>query len=217
LFDSHHKNRENFFYPFVQPTFSITKVNNSSLFKQWLSASHEPDNVRTVLLDEIQKDLIEYANSWNKDELKMCFISPLIALIHYNNTEYKIFAQRNLSAKFEDLGIEANGRIEWLISKGKQKPKQPFFCLHEYKQENRMDSDPLGQLLVAMVVAQLHNEVHMLIYGSYVVGRFWFFVLLQGKNYSVSLAYDATKIDELKEIFAILTEVKFNINRHLKI
>jgi hypothetical protein len=211
------KNFENWTYEEVEDTFSITKVNNSPVFSKWLSASHQPDNVRTVLLDEIQKDLIEYANSWNEDELKMCFISPLIALIHYSNTEYKIFTQRNLSAKFEDLGVEANGRIEWLISKGKQKPKQPFFCLHEYKQENRMDSDPLGQLLVAMVVAQLHNDVDMPIYGCYVVGRLWFFVLLQGNNYSVSLAYDATKMDELKEIFAILTEVKFNINRHLKI
>jgi hypothetical protein len=211
------KNFENWTYEEVEDTFGIIKVNHPPMFNQWLTASHQPDNVRTVLLDEIQKDLIEYANSWNEDELKMCFISPLIALVHYSNTEYKIFTQRNLSAKFEDLNVEANGRIEWLISKGKQKPKQPFFCLHEYKQENRMDSDPLGQLLVAMVVAQLHNEVDMPIYGCYVVGRFWFFVLLHGKNYSVSLAYDATKQDELREIFAILTEVKHSINRHLKI
>ena len=49
----------------------------------------------------------------------------------------------------------------------------------------------------------------MPIHGCYVVGRFWFFVILDENKYSVSLAYDATKIDELKEIFAILTELKF--------
>jgi hypothetical protein len=80
-----------------------------------------------------------------------------------------------------------------------------------------MDSDPLGQLLVAMVVAQLHNDNDMPIYGCYVVGRLWFFVMLQNKEYSVSLAYDATKTDELNEIFAILSEVKFVINRYLNI
>jgi hypothetical protein len=211
------KNFETWTYEEVEDTFSLVKLSSFDLFDQWLAAAHEPDHVRTVLMDEIRKDLIEYANSWNEDELKMCFISPLIALIHYSNPQYKIFTQRNLSAKFEDLGVEANGRIEWLISKGKQKPKQPFFCLHEYKQENRMDSDPLGQLLVAMVVAQFTNDIPLPIYGCYVVGRLWFFVLLQGNEYSVSLAYDATKEDELKQIFAVLSEVKYSINRSLAI
>jgi hypothetical protein len=41
--------------------------------------------------------------------------------------------------------------------------------------------------------------------------------MLQNKEYSVSLAYDATKADELNEIFAILSEVKFVINRYLNI
>ncbi len=211
------KNFESWTYEEVEDTFGLVKINDKPLMENWLTAVHEPDSVRTVILAELRKDLIEYANSWNEDELKMCFISPLIAMVHYSNSAYKIFTQRNLSAKFDDLGIEANGRIEWLISKGKQKPKQPFFCLHEYKQENRMDSDPLGQLLVAMVVAQLHNDNGMSIYGCYVVGRFWFFVMLQDKEYSVSLAYDATKEDELNDIFAILSEVKFVINRYLKL
>jgi hypothetical protein len=211
------KNFETWTYEEVEDSFGLVKINNKPLTEKWLSARHQPDSVRTVLLSEIRKDLIEYANSWNEDELKMCFISPLIALIHYSNSEYKIFTQRNLSAKFPTIDIEANGRIEWLISKGKQKPKQPFFCLHEYKQENRMDSDPLGQLLVAMVVAQLYNEDEMPIYGCYVIGRLWFFVTLQGKEYTVSLAYDATKEEELNQIFSILTEVKFLINKFLKI
>ncbi len=211
------KNFESWTYEEVEDTFGLVKLNDKPLMEKWLKTIHEPDSVRTVVLAELRKDLIEYANSWNEDELKMCFISPLIAMVHYSSSAYKIFTQRNLSAKFEDLGIEANGRIEWLISKGKQKPKQPFFCLHEYKQENRMDSDPLGQLLVAMVVAQLHNDNNMPIYGCYVVGRLWFFVMLENKEYSVSLAYDATKEDELNEIFSILSEVKFVINRYLNI
>ena len=211
------KNFETWTYEEVEDTFGLIKVNNEPLMERWLKTVHEPDAVRTVILAELRKDLIEYANSWNEDELKMCFISPLIAMVRYSSSAYKIFTQRNLSAKFDALDVEANGRIEWLISKGKQKPKQPFFCLHEYKQENRMDSDPLGQLVVAMVVAQLHNDNGMPIYGCYVVGRFWFFVLLQDKKYSVSLAYDATKEEDLNSIFAILSEVKFMINRYLNV
>ncbi len=79
-----------------------------------------------------------------------------------------------------------------------------------------MDSDPLGQLLSAMVVTQSINQSEMPLYGCYVVGRFWFFVILQGKEYATSLAYDATKEDELLSIFSILSEVKEVINKYLE-
>jgi hypothetical protein len=180
-----------------------------------LAAQHKPDAVRTVILEELRLYLREYADSWQEDELKMCFISPLIAMVHYMSPKYKIFTQRNLYAAFPDLNWEVNGRIEWLISKGKVTPKQPFFCLHEYKQENRRDNDPLGQLLAAMVAARTFNKNDIPIYGCYVVGRFWFFVILDKKEYSVSLAYDATKRDELEAIFAILTELKTIIEKNM--
>ncbi|EDN70114.1 hypothetical protein BGP_2120 [Beggiatoa sp. PS] len=60
--------------------------------------------------------------------------------------------------------------------------------------------DPLGQLLIAMVAAQKLNNDLKPIYGCYVMGRLWFFVVLEGLDYSTSLAYDATKND-IKEIF----------------
>ena len=211
------KDFETWTFEEVEDVFGLIKIDDTPLILNWLKAKHQPDTVRTVLLEELRADLRSYANSWNEDELKMCFISPLIALVHYSSTEYKIFTQRNMSMAFPDLGWELTGRIEWLISKGKQKPKQPFFCLHEYKQENRLDSDPLGQLLAAMVVAQTANENEMPIYGCYVIGRFWFFVILTQKSYTVSLAYDATKQDELYEIFAILSEVKVIIDKSLGI
>ncbi len=211
------KSFENWTYEEIQDVFSIVKRPQLPLLTNWLAAVHEPEPARKLILDEIQNDLIEYANAWNEDELKMCFISPLITLVHYRNAEYKIFTQRNISATFLDLDWELTGRIEWLISKGILKPKQPFFCLHEYKQENRLDSDPLGQLLSAMVVTQSLNQSDMPLYGCYVIGRFWFFVVLEGREYATSLAYDATKEDELLSIFSILSEVKEVINRYLSV
>ena len=209
------KSFENWTFEEVEDVFGVERKHDIPLMTEWLAAKHEPDAVRTVLLDEMRLYLREYADSWQEDELKMCFISPLIGLVHYMNPQYKVFTQRNLHGSFPDLGWEANGRVEWLISKGKVTPKQPFFCLHEYKQENRRDNDPLGQLLVAMVVARTFNKKNFPIYGCYVIGRFWFFVILNNEEYSVSLAYDATKWDELKEIFAILTELKTIIERHI--
>ena len=209
------KSFENWTFEEVEDVFGLERQHDIPLMQAWLAAQHEPDSVRTVILEELRLYLREYADAWQEDELKMCFISPLIGLVHYMNPQYKVFTQRNLYAAFPDLNWEVNGRIEWLISKGKIVPKQPFFCLHEYKQENRRDNDPLGQLLVAMVAARTFNKIYIPIYGCYVVGRLWFFVILDENKYSVSLAYDATKTDELKEIFAILTELKGIIEKNL--
>ena len=209
------KNFENWTFEEVEDVFGVERKHDTELMLEWLSAKHEPDSARVTILEEIRLYLREYADAWNEDELKMCFISPLIGLVHYMSPKYKVFTQRNLSASFPELNWDVNGRIEWLISKGKLTPKQPFFCLHEYKQENRRDNDPLGQLLVAMVAARTFNKNNFPIYGCYVVGRFWFFVVLSEKIYSVSLAYDATKEDELRDIFSILTHLKIIIEKYI--
>lgn len=52
-----------------------------------------------------------------------------------------------------------------MLAKGKVLPKIPYFCLHEYKQENRIDNDSLGQLLIGMVAAQAKNADDLPIYG----------------------------------------------------
>ncbi|MGB1241503.1 MAG: hypothetical protein ACPG49_03210, partial [Chitinophagales bacterium] len=51
------------------------------------------------------------------------------------------------------------------------------------------------------------KEIEAPLYGVYTIGRLWFFILLEGKTYSESLAYDATQ-EDLLEIFCILKKVK---------
>ncbi len=48
---------------------------------------------------------------------------------------------------------------------------------------------------------------HIAIYGAYIIGRHWYFVLLDGRVYAESLAYDATK-DEIIAIVGILRQTK---------
>ena len=78
----------------------------------------------------------------------------------------------------------------------------------EYKPEKNRDNDPLGQVLIAMVVAQQYNEQKFPVYGCYVNGRNWFFVVLHDDTYSVSRAYDATDIIDLQQILASLIDIK---------
>ena len=90
-----------------------------------------------------------------------------------------------------------------MLARGKQIPKLPHFFLHEYKPEKNRDNDPIGQLLIAMVAAQTLNADNQPIYGIYVNGRNWFFVVLDAKEYTVSNAYNITS-DDIFTLFAAL-------------
>ena len=59
-------------------------------------------------------------------------------------------------------------------------------------------------MLAAMLVAQELNEHKHPIYGCYVKGVIWYFVVLQGKEYAISLPYVAVRED----IFAIVSILK---------
>ena len=50
------------------------------------------------------------------------------------------------------------------------------------------------------------------VYGSYVIGRWWFFVVLNGSEYTISRAFDCTLPDGVAAIFRALLEVKVYIS-----
>ncbi|MCU0446056.1 MAG: hypothetical protein MUE85_14195 [Microscillaceae bacterium] len=150
---------------------------------------------------------------WNEDELKFMFISPLMRLVNFDSPYYKIFTQRKFSAIINNW--ELNGVFDLVVSKGEQHPKQPYFFLHEYKQERKKENDPLGQLLAAMIVAQNKNEKSIPLYGCFVVRRYYYFVALQDKAYSVSNSLNATE-DDLFQIFKMFRFVKQKIDTFIK-
>ena len=84
-----------------------------------------------------------------------------------------------------------------MLAEGIQDPLQPFFFLHEYKKELDASGDPLGQLLIAMVGANMQNQETFPLYGCYVAGRIWFFVVYDGSTYSVINALNATDYSQL--------------------
>ncbi len=198
-------------YEEVEQAFGLTRLRTKPVLQQLENLTPTPfdksiENLRICLLD--------YVDTWNEDELKFMFISPFVHLVNFVGANYKVFTQRIMSVNYENDKKTTSGKVEFMLAKGKQTPQKPFFFLHEYKQENRKDNDPLGQLMIAMVAAQVQNADNETLYGCYVSGRSWFFVVLEGKEYAVSNAYNATSKD-IFQIFAILlwfkqkTEEKF--------
>ena len=197
----------------VEIAFNLERVNNFPILMEWLDV---PKNgILSAPIEKLRLSLSKNVEYWNEDELKMLFIAPMLISFDFNNPPlYRVFTQRQFSLTTDE--VEANGRIEWLIATGKQTPKKPFFFLQEYKPEKNSGNDPLGQLLIAMVDAQILNQTpEKPLFGCYMIGRFWFFIILENKKYSLSKAYDATQTDDLSEIIEILEKVKIYIHKDL--
>ena len=127
----------------------------------------------------------------------------------FNEEDYHCFLEQSLYLETERGA--ARGNVDFLVAAGRAVPVSPYYLLHEYKPERTTVMDPQGQLLIAMLAARPANEEAGLtqpVYGSYVIGRLWFFVILNGREYTISRAYDCTLPDGVEVIFRALLEVK---------
>ncbi len=189
----------------VEEKFMLNFCKQHGLLEEWLYCAVELAPAEEHLLAALCGKLQDHVWDWNEGELKGKFIFPLLAAVNFDEEQYQSFIERELSVSIENDTLA--GTVDFLVASGKRQPKHPYFFIHEYKKEHDSSGDPLGQLLVTMVAAQKLNNDGKPVYGCYVMGRLWFFVVLNGQDYAGSLAYDATK-DEIKEIFCLLKKMK---------
>ena len=192
---------------FLEKTFYLNQIRKHELLSNWIIQSQkcEIDDFENKSLFRFQERLVYRVDDWNEQELIEHFIAPLFSLIDFNTDIYGMFSERLLKATIGDY--ELSGNPDAIVAKGRRAPEIPYFCFHEYKKEQENKGDPAGQCLAAMLVAQELNDNQRPIYGVVVKGLLWSFLVLQGKEYSISKTYQA--IDE--DIFVIVKLLK-----HLK-
>ncbi|MGB3849288.1 MAG: hypothetical protein WA958_04925 [Tunicatimonas sp.] len=195
----------------VELTFGIEPVFEHPLLTDWLSVAHSPSEDDKQTLEKLRDKLLRAINTYNEEELKSFFISPLLSLVPFEGHGLRPFMDRPFSFEYgqDDLGnpLVASGRVNWLLAKGRLEPRAPRVFLHEYKREVMATGEPIGQLLIAMVGARQQNTKISPLYGCYVLGRNWFFVVLDEQQYAVSKAFDATQ-DDVFGIYSALYEVQ---------
>ena len=195
----------------VELTFGIEQVFEHPLLTDWLSATHLPGEDDKQTLEKLCDKLLRAINTYNEEELKSFFISPLLSLVPFEGHGLRPFMDRPFSFEYgqDESGnpLVASGRVDWLLAKGRQEPREPRVFLHEYKREVMATGEPIGQLLIAMVGARQQNAEIFPLYGCYVLGRNWFFVVLDNQQYAVSKAFDATQ-DDIFGIYSALCEVQ---------
>jgi hypothetical protein len=200
--------------PILIETFGLQRLFKSTpLMTDWLSASGQLNEVDKMFIMESQEKLIENADSWNEEELKMSFISMVIFLARFNNP-IRTYYDREISAVIN--GINVSCKADMMLSKGiGEMIKTPYFFLHEYKREKKYSGDPVGQMLGGMLISQAKNNNDKPIYGCYVQGRYWFFATLERNKYVVSKGFDSTELEEVQQVIFILRKLKDIILKRL--
>jgi hypothetical protein len=204
----------------VRMTFGIQFVENNALMDDWMQASFPEEAKHKERIEELRIRLKRFANFWSEEDIKVFFIIPIIDIVNfYSFGKYRAFMEATISAQTKDVQdnqCELRGRVEFVVATGEQDPQTPFFFLNEYKPQIKAVSDPQGQLLIAMLTAQAKNNGKNLpIYGMYSIGQNWFFVILLGKEYTVSRQFDSTDKEDLKQIINALQYVKAHIERNV--
>jgi hypothetical protein len=224
--DNFQQNSTTFFYPTImvaKPSlprsfrnWTIDVVNDFSPIKSirehpeltsWLAST-------TTFTPEQRSNLLHHREillakivTWSEEDLKMKFIAHVLAAADIDDNEigYRTFFETTMKGSIDGQTLTA--RLDMVVAMGIAEPRRPFFFMQEYKRERGGDNDPLAQVLAAMLVAQTLNEQPQLLYGCYIIGRNWFFLVLDGEEYSVSDAYVATQ-DDIFQIVAILRGLK---------
>ncbi|TAE01271.1 MAG: hypothetical protein EAZ97_03545 [Bacteroidetes bacterium] len=189
----------------LEERFGLKEVFDHSILVEWLEEKTEIFEEETNFLKRLQNNVSRRINYYNEWELREKVISPILSLVNFDTDYFLAFSLRALSGIVD--GEEISGFPDLMIAKGKQDPKQPYFCFHEFKKGIDHDGDPAGQCLAAMLVAQSQNENQFPIYGLFVIGSAWYFMLLNEKEYSISKDYSVRNQD-IFEILRILKVLK---------
>ncbi|MEZ4883352.1 MAG: hypothetical protein R3E32_01355 [Chitinophagales bacterium] len=196
---------ENWLWEDLEREFGIEQQ-SLALMDSWLYNQVIITDKEAEQLTHLSEIFNRYYEDWNEDELKMQFIAPLLLVIDYYDTGYTPFSQRNLAAEVGNW--ELYGRVDWMLAKGRQIPRKPYLFIHEYKPEKGRNNDPKGQLLAAMLVAQVQNKDGKAIYGVYVIGKDWRFVVLKDTAYQVSRPYQVNEDADFEVIVKALKQIK---------
>jgi hypothetical protein len=205
--------------------WTLTKLDNAFGIKQileteclfmqkWqdLSKTMEITDLERQVLIRLQKPLQWGGKGWNEYELENKFISPVFMTAEFDDRIIGYFLERNLKGVVGDY--ELSGIVDGMIAKGFRDPDKPFFCMHEYKRSVDNDGQPDAQALAAMLVVQADENGRKPVYGLYIVGLIWNFMVLNGNEYCISQNYDASN-PEIFDMFRMLKALKHIIKTEL--
>ena len=204
----------------LEKLFGIEETDGLEALDEWM---RHMDNTpltpfEIISIEHIQKNLKRNIRAWNEQELALNFIGPLMSFITFSSKKYNLFAERPLDALLKDVNGEdvlLSGKPDTIVASGFRSPEVPFFSFHEHKPETDSSGDPAGQVLSAMLVGQAkNNKPKEPIYGCYVIGQNWYFLILMDKYYTIAPPF-ATTNAEVFDVYKALKALKEMIEQQI--
>lgn len=187
---------------------------SSDIFDKWFNKTIiiTDDEIKflTALLD---KEL-NFIRIYKEEDLKVKFIAPILNKVDFRdiNNEIRDFYEEKIT--YEADKFIFTGTTDFLISKGLEYSEKPYFFIQEFK-KGKENSYPESQLLAELIAGvELNNFKTMK--GAYIVGAIWNFLILEKLDenkyqYFISINFDSTKIEDLKQIYKNLLFIKDEI------
>ena len=189
-------------------TFSI-KESNLLVFPT------QPTNYNLEILQEIVDSAKDEIDSWTEQELIIKHLSAILKIANLKGENYNTFAGRPIGADVE--GVELSGYVDFLVASGRYEPVRPYFFVHEFKKSINHSGDPFAQLIGELLVAkELNQDNNSPVYGLVVIGRLWYFVILNQKEFTRLQPLNSTDMDDLQVIFDKLAGIKQYIEIEVK-
>lgn len=112
----------------VQNTFGLKRVFSMPLMEEWLAIDNDtiPQDIKKHL-ETLQFEIAQFGTDWNEATLKFLFLSPLIRLVNFHIGTYHPFLEHSLTVEVD--GDTASGKVDFMVAKGEQIPRAPFFCM----------------------------------------------------------------------------------------
>jgi hypothetical protein len=198
--------------------FKLTRINDNLTPKmtEWLDVN-VPELVagEEYILDFALRQAKKNITAWNEEELKMKFISHILPIGYLiDNNHFMTYYEKSLSGKVD--GIPLSVKTDFMVAKGVLSFHQnPYFHFHEYKPQSNPTGEPMAQLVEAFLLAQEKNQNGKPIYGAEIIGQYWKFVVMQGREYCISRTFDSVEKEELLQIIAILRKFRYILENEL--
>jgi hypothetical protein len=198
----------------VVKTFGLTRVNEGfPLLEDWFDVINDLTEADRQQLELRRKKLMPKVNAWNEETLKMKFIAFILDMVDYDVAPYEGLFETEISAVVQTRPLKVI--TDFTVARVTEDLiEQPYFYFHEYKQRKR-SKDPTAQVMLAMLIAQELNQNGKPIYGCYVIGEIWYFMIMEGTLFSIHNGLNAANTDDLQLILLILRKFKKILNTQL--
>jgi hypothetical protein len=211
-----------------KPTYSFSRISEKRLkelfkierifysnqtFDSWFKSGIDIPERDSLFLKELLELRRERVAIYNEQTLSMKFISAILNRVNFEVYEKRVSDFYEYSIGYDFGKFIVNGEPDFLVAKGVDEPKEPYFFIQEFK-KTKDPKYPEPQLVAEMVVALEISDLSQ-VRGAFIVGANWHFVILEkveeSYRYFVSDEFNSKEIDKLEAIYKNLLFVKDEI------